>query len=45
VITGGPYVDIGAEGGYSVSQAGREIDTRDAHLTSFGILINAAGYY
>jgi opacity protein-like surface antigen len=45
VLTGGPYVDIGAEGGYSVSQAGREIDTRDAHLTSFGILINAAGYY
>lgn len=45
VVTGGPYLDLGAEGGYSVSQAGREIDTRDAHLTSFGLLINAAGYY
>jgi len=45
VVTGGPYLDLGAEGGYSVSQAGREIDTRDAHLTSFGILINAGGYY
>ena len=45
VLTGGPYLDLGAEGGYSVSQAGRELDTRDAHLTSFGITINAAGYY
>jgi opacity protein-like surface antigen len=45
VVTGGPYLDLGAEGGYSVSQAGRELDSRDAHLTSFGLLINAAGYY
>jgi opacity protein-like surface antigen len=45
VVTGGPYFDVGAEGGYTLSQAGRERDTRDAHLTSYGLLINAAGYY
>ncbi|HEV8548661.1 MAG TPA: hypothetical protein VGQ57_06530 [Polyangiaceae bacterium] len=45
LILAGPYVDLGAEGGYSVSQAGREIDTRDARITSFGVVVNAAGYY
>jgi len=45
VITGGPYLDIGAEGGYSVERAGYEFDSRDAKLTSFGISINAAGYF
>ena len=45
LILAGPYLNLGAEGGYTVSQAGREIDSRDAHLTSFGILVNAAGYY
>jgi hypothetical protein len=45
VLMAGPYVDIGAGGGYSVSVAGREVDTRDARITSFGILVNAAGYY
>lgn len=45
VLLFGPYLDLGAEGGYKVSQAGREIDGRDARLTSFGILVNAAGYY
>ncbi len=45
VLFAGPFLDIGAEGGYSVSQAGREVDTRDSSITSFGLLVNAAGYY
>ncbi len=45
VLTAGPYVDIGLGGGYSVLQDGREIDRRDGHLTSYGLLVNAGGYY
>jgi hypothetical protein len=45
VLTMGPYADLGLGGGYSVLQDGREIDRRDGNLTSYGILINAGGYY
>jgi len=45
VLTAGPYLDLGLTGGYSVLRDSTEIDRRDAHLTSFGVLINAAGYY
>jgi hypothetical protein len=45
VITAGPYVDLGLAGGYSVLQGSTEIDRRDGHLTSFGILANAGAYY
>ena len=46
VLLAGPYVDVGLGGGYSVfDSAGTEIDKRGANLTSFGLLVHAAGYY
>lgn len=45
VLTGGPFLDLSLGGGYSLSGADGELDRRDAHLTSFGFLIHAAGYY
>jgi opacity protein-like surface antigen len=45
VLTAGPYVDVGIGGGYTVLRDSTEIDKRDAHLTSYGLLVNAAGYY
>jgi hypothetical protein len=46
VLLVGPYVDVGLGGGYSVyDSAGTEIDKRGANLTSFGLLVHAAGYY
>ncbi|HEX6764451.1 MAG TPA: hypothetical protein VF103_03215 [Polyangiaceae bacterium] len=46
VVLAGPYVDVGLGGGYSVfDSAGAEIDKRGANLTSFGLLVHAAGYY
>jgi hypothetical protein len=46
VLLAGPYVDVGLGGGYSVfDSAGTEIDKRSANLTSFGLLVHAAGYY
>jgi len=46
VLLAGPYLDLGLGGGYSVfDSAGTEIDKRSANLTSFGLLVHAAGYY
>jgi len=46
VVLAGPYLDVGLGGGYSVfDSAGTEIDKRGANLTSFGLLVHAAGYY
>lgn len=45
VLTAGPYLDLGLGGSYSVLQESTETDHRDANLTSFGLLINASGYY
>jgi opacity protein-like surface antigen len=45
VITAGPYADLGLGGGYAVLLNGSETDRRDANLTSFGLLVSAAGYY
>jgi hypothetical protein len=45
VLTGGPYLDLPLGGGYSITADGGEIDRRDAHLLSFGLLIHAGGYY
>jgi opacity protein-like surface antigen len=45
VVTGGPYLDLGLGGGYNLYQESNQIDQRDARLTSYGLLINAAGYY
>jgi hypothetical protein len=46
VLLAGPYLDLGLGGGYSVFDgSGTEIDKRSANLTSFGLLVHAAGYY
>ncbi|HEY3495925.1 MAG TPA: hypothetical protein VGK73_14605 [Polyangiaceae bacterium] len=47
VLFAGPYLDLGLAGGYSLEKAGmtEDLDRRDNHLTSFGFLIHAAGYY
>ncbi len=45
VVTGGPYLDLGLGGGYTLLQESSEIDSRDARLTSYGLIFNAAGYY
>jgi hypothetical protein len=46
ILLAGPYLDLGLGGGYSVyDSAGTEIDKRSANLTSFGLLVHAAGYY
>jgi hypothetical protein len=45
VLTGGPYLDLGLGGSFTTLQDSTEIDKRDATLTSFGILVHAAGYY
>ncbi|HEX6275407.1 MAG TPA: hypothetical protein VFZ53_20345 [Polyangiaceae bacterium] len=46
VLLAGPYLDLGLGGGYSLyDSAGTEIDKRGANLTSFGLLVHAAGYY
>jgi opacity protein-like surface antigen len=45
VVTGGPYLDLGLGGGYTLYQESTEIDKRDARLTSYGLIINASGYY
>jgi opacity protein-like surface antigen len=45
VLLGGPYLDLGLAGGYSLYRNDERIDRRDAHLLSFGFLIHAAGYY
>jgi hypothetical protein len=45
VLTGGPYLDLGLGGGYRLYQESAEIDKRDARLTSYGLLVNAAEYY
>jgi len=45
VLTGGPFLDLSLGGGYSLSNSSEELDRRDAHLTSFGFLIHAGGYY
>jgi hypothetical protein len=46
VLLAGPYLDVGVGGSYSLfDSAGTEIDKRGANLTSFGLLVHAAGYY
>jgi hypothetical protein len=45
VVTGGPYLDLGLGGGYRLYQESAEIDQRDARLTSYGLIVNASGYY
>jgi hypothetical protein len=45
VLLGGPYLDLGLAGGYSLYRNDEPIDRRDAHLLSFGFLVHAAGYY
>lgn len=47
VLFAGPYLDLGLAGGYSLTQDGHtgDLDRRDAHLTSYGVLIHAGGYY
>jgi opacity protein-like surface antigen len=45
VVTGGPYLDLGLGGGYTLYQESAQIDQRDARLTSYGLLVNASGYY
>lgn len=46
LLLAGPYLDLGLGGGYSVFDgSGTEIDKRSANLTSFGLLVHAAGYY
>jgi len=45
VVTGGPYLDLGLGGGYTLLQESTEIDSRDARLTSYGLTFNVAGYY
>ena len=47
VLLAGPYLDLGLAGGYSLEKAGvaEDIDRRDNHLTSFGFLVHAGGYY
>jgi hypothetical protein len=47
VLFGGPYLDLGLAGGYSLKQYGLsgDLDRRDAHLLSFGFLVSAGGYY
>ena len=45
VVTGGPYLDLGLGGGYTLLQESTEMDSRDARLTSYGLIFNAAGYY
>jgi hypothetical protein len=47
VLFAGPYLDLGLAGGYSLQHVGEpgDLDRRDAHLTSFGVLVHAGGYY
>ncbi len=46
VLLAGPYLDLGLGGSYSIfDTTGTEIDKRGANLTSFGLLVHAAGYY
>jgi hypothetical protein len=47
VLFGGPYLDLGLAGGYSLKQEGEsgDLDRRDLHLTSYGVLVHAGGYY
>lgn len=45
VVTGGPYLDLGLGGGYTLLRESTEIDSRDAKLTSYGLIFNASGYY
>jgi hypothetical protein len=47
VLFAGPYLDLGLAGGYSLQQEGEsgDLDRRDAHLTSYGVLVHAGGYY
>jgi hypothetical protein len=45
VVTGGPYLDLGLGGGYTLLQESTEMDSRDARLTSYGLVFNVAGYY
>ena len=45
VVTGGPYVDVGLGGGYTLLQESTETDSRNARLTSYGLIFNASGYY
>jgi hypothetical protein len=44
-IMAGPYLDLGLGGKHKVEQDGTEIDSRNANLTSFGLVIHAGGYY
>jgi hypothetical protein len=43
-IMAGPFLDLGLGGKYSTTVAGVE-DKRNASLTSFGLIVNAVGYY
>ncbi len=45
VLFGGPFLDLGLGGSYSLYDGKELIDRRDAHLLSFGLLIHAGGYY
>ena len=44
-IMAGPYLDLGLGGKFKLDQDGREIDSRNANLTSFGLVVHAGGYY
>jgi hypothetical protein len=41
----GPYLDLGLGGKHKINVDGDEIDSRNANLTSFGLVIHAGGYY
>lgn len=41
----GPYLDVGLGGKNKVKQDGKEVDSRNAYLTSFGLVVHAGGYY
>lgn len=45
VVFAGPYLDLGLGGSYTALQESTEFDKRSANLTSFGLLVHAAGYY
>lgn len=44
-IMAGPYLDLGLGGKRKIEQDGTEVDSRNASLTSFGLVIHAGGYY
>jgi hypothetical protein len=41
----GPYLDLGLDGKYVAERPGQSDDSRNAKLTSFGLVVHAVGYY